>query len=61
MALQIIVAAVAMDKEEVEIILNQEITLPRQIRVEASNSFNNNSSNNKKTKPLHKRQMIKLH
>ena len=54
------VAAIAMDKEEVEIPQNLETILPHQIRVGASNNFNNSSNNNKETKLLLKRQMIKL-
>ena len=54
------VAAIAMDKEEVEIRQNLETILPHQIRVAASNNFNNSSNNNKETKLLLKRQMIKL-
>ena len=63
MGLQVIAveaAAIAMDKEEVEILQNLETILPHQIRVGASNNFSNSSNNNKETKLLLKRQMIKL-
>jgi hypothetical protein len=52
------VAAAAMDKEVIEILLNLEITPPHQIRVGVRHIINSSSNNNRETKPLLKQQQM---